>query len=727
MSEQPFEAPGGLVDPEAAFFAQDPSVLRPPGPLPAVTEDHKTDHHMLLALGLGAAFITAAVLTARALHKDAQDPDTAKRSTDGTLTSVFNPVFIQNATPILIRLYAEAGEHAADMAATHAKHLAVLLGESSAQAVLEGYQAGMNQGLTPEVAWRRAAAGFGLTSRDMRSFLTSAQTEGYQTTLLTPRATNTLQMALTRRADLMGRDETFAATSVARVVGWLADVAAGRIPPTAKKKWVTAEDEKVCPLCGAMNGRVKPLDEPFTLPNGSKVYAPLVHVNCRCVVQLVNPRRVVFNKALTKTGLYDPRTRDEHGEFASVDTRTREEAEPEAPSKAPGKLKGAAKSGLKGTLKTGTGLKGTVKSEPTLRGGTQLRGATQLKGTLRLRESLDLGGAPEGYTRVGVADPTDGTLREADVPNESIGWHDYPVWMPGNDWVSITSSKLVNPENPVITVPYASALAEGDLIDFDEWKGQPATFGATKAVGPLDAQGQSPDTEQQIIARRAVDLVMRERAQNQKFWETERDRAASVASQAFQSLTWAQARDAGEMLEKDGDLGGFREDLLDYAVQNFGDVAGWAEEINAHGVSSSEDAAITPYLIEMAMQSGESSRLDEAYHRLKAANESTVSNVVTMLDDSPTIIFKVNRWKGVESEFADQQSITGQYQVSHVTVLHPNVFPLLSDVDQKVLDDIARTAQYFLVELDPVDPDSPPIQKPDFDYDAYPHEDDPDQ
>ncbi len=46
------------------------------------------------------------------------------------------------------------------------------------------------------------------------------------------------------------------------------------------KVWVTADDERTCPICGALDGRKVPMDAPFS--NGKLL--PPAHPSCRCAV-----------------------------------------------------------------------------------------------------------------------------------------------------------------------------------------------------------------------------------------------------------------------------------------------------------------------------------------------------------------------------------------------------------------------------------------------------------
>lgn len=46
--------------------------------------------------------------------------------------------------------------------------------------------------------------------------------------------------------------------------------------------WYTNNDDKVCPICGPLDGTSVPLDEPFTTLEDGPIYRPPAHVNCRC-------------------------------------------------------------------------------------------------------------------------------------------------------------------------------------------------------------------------------------------------------------------------------------------------------------------------------------------------------------------------------------------------------------------------------------------------------------
>ena len=88
------------------------------------------------------------------------------------------------------------------------------------------------------------------------------------------------------------RAERIAATEVTRIyadgntAAWEASGVVGA------RKWMTAQDDLVCPICGELDGEVRAMGEDFTqeIPN------PPAHVNCRCWIQPVVDEESVGRK-----------------------------------------------------------------------------------------------------------------------------------------------------------------------------------------------------------------------------------------------------------------------------------------------------------------------------------------------------------------------------------------------------------------------------------------------
>jgi len=88
------------------------------------------------------------------------------------------------------------------------------------------------------------------------------------------------------RAEVIARTESIQAANQGQLEAWNQALEDGLIGKHAKKVWVTTPDDKLCPICEALDGEEVGLDEEFDV-EGEGVEAPPAHPNCRCVVALV--------------------------------------------------------------------------------------------------------------------------------------------------------------------------------------------------------------------------------------------------------------------------------------------------------------------------------------------------------------------------------------------------------------------------------------------------------
>jgi hypothetical protein len=95
--------------------------------------------------------------------------------------------------------------------------------------------------------------------------------------------------AILQRADALGQAEAWQARQIGRSIMWQQMLAKGDLPESARKRWLTEDDELVCPVCGPLHRQEVGLNERFRLPDGRELWAPGVHPNCRCELQLVRP------------------------------------------------------------------------------------------------------------------------------------------------------------------------------------------------------------------------------------------------------------------------------------------------------------------------------------------------------------------------------------------------------------------------------------------------------
>lgn len=129
------------------------------------------------------------------------------------------------------------------------------------------------------------------TAKQLRASLSQGVQAGESTYQLRARVEAVFGSASTMRADRIARTEVSRAQGFADIQAWTqSGVVVG-------KEWFTAEDERVCPFCNALDGKVTALDENYfdkgdTLDVGGKTLkldyddvpsAPL-HVKCRCVL-----------------------------------------------------------------------------------------------------------------------------------------------------------------------------------------------------------------------------------------------------------------------------------------------------------------------------------------------------------------------------------------------------------------------------------------------------------
>lgn len=92
---------------------------------------------------------------------------------------------------------------------------------------------------------------------------------------------------LTERAETIARTEVIRAQSEGRRLQWLRLVAEGKLNSGEwQMEWLTARDERTCPICWPMHGQRQDIGDPFDSRDGP-VYAPPVHPRCRCNVRLV--------------------------------------------------------------------------------------------------------------------------------------------------------------------------------------------------------------------------------------------------------------------------------------------------------------------------------------------------------------------------------------------------------------------------------------------------------
>lgn len=144
----------------------------------------------------------------------------------------------------------------------------------------------------------RLAASFGLNSRQAEAIVRETRAlvdAGKNTDAIKRAMKKRVRQALEARADLLS--QTLGRDAIATAQQALYEQAAkqGLLDEDKQlREWVTRRDEKVCPICDAIDGQRAPIGEPFESDiDGEEYDQPPVHPRCRCMIRLV---RVVSPK-----------------------------------------------------------------------------------------------------------------------------------------------------------------------------------------------------------------------------------------------------------------------------------------------------------------------------------------------------------------------------------------------------------------------------------------------
>jgi SPP1 gp7 family putative phage head morphogenesis protein len=93
--------------------------------------------------------------------------------------------------------------------------------------------------------------------------------------------------ALVQRGHDIAITETMQASNQGQLMAWEQARAKGILDDSMSREWITAADERRCPICGAADGQVVKFDQPFQLVGGGTVMTPPAHPRCRCTQGLV--------------------------------------------------------------------------------------------------------------------------------------------------------------------------------------------------------------------------------------------------------------------------------------------------------------------------------------------------------------------------------------------------------------------------------------------------------
>lgn len=295
--------------------------------------------HTEIAIGIAAGFLAYRTLVSKWLSEseNAIAPNAFDLATK--IAARYSGAWILFVAPAIARAYElgylEAGtslpvEVREQMAEEYTKNLGEYINQTSAEALLEGYQAQLVSGWNEKLAWQRSAAGYGLDKQQTRSWI-GAQLQApssYQKDWITNAARKAVDKLFMSRANRLGDNEAYHASQVAKSLYWMYAQSSGKLPSDAMKQWSTARDERVCPVCAPLDGVAVPLTAQFEVGD-VKMWAPGAHPRCRCNIYVYYPVAAPDNASelvdelspLAKNMPGDPYDRDVEGRFARKEER----------------------------------------------------------------------------------------------------------------------------------------------------------------------------------------------------------------------------------------------------------------------------------------------------------------------------------------------------------------------------------------------------------------------
>lgn len=156
--------------------------------------------------------------------------------------------------------------------------------DATREAIRQVIARAVSEGIPPREAARLIKPLIGLTPRQAQavlSFRAQLLEEGLARERAVAAANKYAEQQLRQRALLIARTETIRVATDGRHAGWDEALRRGYLPDSVRMKWVTARDERVCPICNALNGQLQPLKGSFDSSIGP-ISGPPAHPACRC-------------------------------------------------------------------------------------------------------------------------------------------------------------------------------------------------------------------------------------------------------------------------------------------------------------------------------------------------------------------------------------------------------------------------------------------------------------
>lgn len=180
-----------------------------------------------------------------------------------------------------------------DWAGVYAAGVAQQIADQSTLAIQDAVNGGVNSRLPGPALADRAQQIYGLDPRSANTF------QAITTNKTLPKDNNLLKVLaqlLVGRGHIIGDVHSVAAINFGKQLIYMQALENGQLLPDARKVWLTALDERVCEICGPMDGIAVPINASFEvqlpLPKTSRgknrkstqAIVPPVHPNCRCTI-----------------------------------------------------------------------------------------------------------------------------------------------------------------------------------------------------------------------------------------------------------------------------------------------------------------------------------------------------------------------------------------------------------------------------------------------------------
>lgn len=237
------------------------------------------------------------------------NPQTLLRSLDEAWT-IYGPRFMANLGPLTAAAYyrafkqAKAGEvptaYIERLADQHVQRTMGYFRETSAESLIAGFNSFVNQKVPQKAAAERVLVAYGLTNRQITGYVAAAAKLEPKTfspvAAVKSKVLEYVERSIRQRFKLIAEQEDHNISQEAQQVAWLWMHEHNQLNPNAKKMWVTARDEKVCPSCGPLHGKRVGVREQFKTKLGD-FWVPGLHPNCRCIVRLMEVPLELVSKA----------------------------------------------------------------------------------------------------------------------------------------------------------------------------------------------------------------------------------------------------------------------------------------------------------------------------------------------------------------------------------------------------------------------------------------------